>query len=57
MPLLRLLLVECEVELEDVDAWLAEEARGAVVGVVVDQLLHGRERQVADRGDAGLQRA
>ena len=33
------LLVECEVELEHVDAGLAEEAEPAAVGVLVDQLL------------------
>ena len=44
--------VECEVELEDVDAGLAEEAEAAPVGVLADQLLHGGERQVPDGGDA-----
>ena len=48
---LALRLVECEVELEDVDARLAEEAPRAAVGVLRDQLLHGRERQVPDGGD------
>ena len=45
-------LVESEIELEDVHAGLAEEAEAAPVRVVADQLLHRRERQVADRGDA-----
>ena len=45
-------LVESEIELEDVDARLAEEAEAAAVGVLLDQLLHGRERQVPDGGDA-----
>ena len=43
--------VECEVELEDVDARLAEEAPRAAGRVLRDQLLHRRERQVADGRD------
>ena len=46
------LLVEREVELEHVDARLAEEAERAAVGVLRDQLLHGGERQVANGRDA-----
>ena len=44
--------IECEVELEDVDARLAEEAEAAAVGVLLDQLLDGREGQMADGRDA-----
>ena len=44
-------LVESEVELEHVHARLAEEAPRAADRVLRDQLLHGRERQVADGGD------
>ena len=50
-----LLLVECEVELEDVDAGLAEEAERAAVGVVVDQLLHAS--RAAGRGPRRSARA
>ena len=48
-----LLLVEREVELEHVHAGLAEEARAASVGVLVDQLLHCREREVPARPRPG----
>ena len=44
--------VEGEVELEHVDAGLAEEAERAAVGVVVDQLQDALERDAADLGDA-----
>ena len=44
--------VEGEVELEHVDAGLAEEAQRAPVRVLADQLLDGRERQVPHGGDA-----
>ena len=48
------LLVECEVQLEDVDARLAEEAERSAVRVVVDQLLRrvssGSPRTAAMRG-------
>src|SRR5690349_15579700 len=43
--------VECEVELQDVHAGLAEEVERAAFGVLLDQLLHGRERQVSDGCD------
>ena len=49
--LLSGLLVECEVELEHVHTRLAEEPEAPAVGVLGDQLLHGRERQVADGCD------
>ena len=42
--LLPFTVVEGEVELEHVDAWLAQEAQAAAVSVVRDQLLHGCER-------------
>ena len=45
-------LVESEVELEHVDAGLAEEAEEAAVGVVGDELVDAVERQVAHGGDA-----
>src|SRR5579871_2741384 len=45
------LLVECEVELEHVHAGLPEEAERAADRVGVDQVLHGREREVANGGD------
>src|SRR5581483_3570312 len=45
-------LVEGEVELENVDSRLAEEAERPSPRVPADQLLHGRERQVADGRDA-----
>ena len=44
--------VEGEVELEDVDAGLAEDAEAAAVGVVRDQLADPREREAAHGGDA-----
>ncbi len=51
-------LVEGEIELEHVHARLAEEAEAAAVRVLLDQLLHGRERQVPHGGDAArLERA
>ena len=56
LPGHRRLLVEREVELEHVDARLAEEAERAAVGVLVDQLgdrSSGRPRTAAMRGAAG----
>src|SRR5262245_45094687 len=44
--------IECLVEGGGVHAGLAEEAERAAVGVLVDQRLHAREGEVADRGDA-----
>src|SRR5512132_2841288 len=46
-------LVQGEVELEDVHARLAEEAEGAAVRIVVDQLEDVCERKAADPRDAG----
>jgi len=46
------LFVEREVELEHVDARLAEQPEPAAVGLFLDQLLNRCERQVANSGDA-----
>ena len=46
------LLVEGEVELEDVDPGLAEEAEGPSVGVLVDEAQYRGEREPADACDS-----
>ena len=45
--------VQVEVEQEDVDAGLAEEADRAALGVVVDQVEHPPGRHAADRRRRG----
>ena len=44
-------MVEREVEVEHVDGRLAEDAKGAVVGVRLDQPEHGGKGEVSARGD------
>src|SRR5450759_5483009 len=44
--------VQREVEVQDVDAWLAEESERASLGVCGDQGLHPRHAQAAFPGDA-----
>ena len=48
----RIRVVEGEVELEDVDAGLAQEPEGAAVGVVVDERQHLVELEAALVGHA-----
>src|ERR1035437_9020889 len=45
--------IQREVEVQDVDAWLAEEPEGASLGVCGDQSLNLRHAQAAHSGDAG----
>src|ERR1035437_7814082 len=45
--------VQREVEVQDVDAWLAEESERASLGVCGDQSLNLRHAQAAYSGDAG----
>src|SRR5665647_1840920 len=45
--------IQREVEVQDVDAWLAEESEGASLGVCGDQSLNLRHAQAPHSGDAG----